>query len=319
VTPVLHLLVPGLFGPAPRGAGRAPRLPNIERLLARGDRGAGPPGYAEALFKLFGQAAAAGEDLPTAALCLARETGSAGEGWVMHADPVHLRPDQDRLLLFDARSLELAAEEAAALVERFNRHFAADGLRIEAPAPGRWYLHSDSPPGVCTTTLDEVTGRNIDAYLPSGPRARFWRGVLNETQMLFHDHPVNTAREEAGRQPVSGVWLSGGGRKPARGATRVARLVGGDLLAEALAGDAELVPAGNDELVVERTVWEAMLAVDVEAWLAALVEFDRHLGSWLDSDRPLRLYACDRQVIDWQRSMRWRFWRRVRPFAGYLG
>lgn len=318
MTQVLHLLVPGLLGPAPRNGGRPPRLPNIERVLARGDRRPGPPGYVEALFQLFGQAVVAGQDPATAALCHAHETGSAADGWVLHADPVHLRPDQDRLLLFDAAVLALSADEAGALAASFNAHFAADGLRLESPTPGRWYLHSAEMPGVSTTALDEVTGRNVDAYLPVGPRARFWHGVLNETQMLFHNHPVNAAREAAGRQPVSGIWLSGGGRLPARGATRIARLAGGDLLAEALAGHADPAPGGCDELVVEGAPWQAMLAADAAGWLAAVAGFDRRLGGWLALDRPLRLYACDGQVIEWHRPMRRRWWRRVRPFADCL-
>ena len=30
-------------------------------------------------------------------------------------------------------------------------------------------------------------------------------------QMLLHEHPVNAARERAGRAPVTGVWIWGGG------------------------------------------------------------------------------------------------------------
>ena len=319
MTPVLHLLVPGLLGPAPRGAAALPRLPNVERVLARGERRDGPASYVAALFELFGQPVSVDEDMPSAALCHARETGKAADDWVLHADPVHLRPDQDRLLLFDAGILDLEAEEAAALADCFNGHFAADGLRIEAPTPGRWYLRCAEPPGVCTTTLDEVTGRNLDPYLPTGPRARFWRGVLNETQMLFHDHPVNAARISAGREPVSGIWLSGGGRMPPRGSTRIAHLTGDDLLAEALAAQADPVSSAGDELIVEQALWRAMLAADAAAWMAALVEFDRRLDTWLDTDRPCRLSVCDGRAVHWERSMRRRFWRRVRPYVDCLG
>ena len=42
----------------------------------------------------------------------ARDAGEVPPGWVMHADPVHLRPDQDRLLLFDAPSMAITRREA---------------------------------------------------------------------------------------------------------------------------------------------------------------------------------------------------------------
>ena len=53
-----------------------------------------------------------------------------------HADPVHLRPDRDRLILFDSRNLGITHEEAGALVGLFNGHFAADGMRLQAPDLG---------------------------------------------------------------------------------------------------------------------------------------------------------------------------------------
>ena len=62
-----------------------------------------------------------------------------------------------------------------------------------------------------TTPLAAVHGA-IYPHLPSGEDAAKWRRWLSEMQMLLHDHPVNIAREARGCVPVTGIWISGGGR-----------------------------------------------------------------------------------------------------------
>jgi hypothetical protein len=64
---------------------------------------------------------------------------------------------------------------------------------------------------VTTTPLASVRGA-IYPWLPAGGDATRWRRWLSEMQMLLHAHPVNALREAHGRVPVTGVWISDGGR-----------------------------------------------------------------------------------------------------------
>jgi len=211
---LIHLLVPGLLGPFPRFAevGEVPRLPALETLLARGERGPGGASVAEVAFELF---AVDADPAATAALCHAADSGGAEASRVLlHAHPVHLRPDHDRLLAFDFHDRPIRVEEAAAFVDAFNRHFAEDGLELLAPHPGRWYLAVERLPRVRLHPLSDILGRNIDLFLPEGEEARTWRALLNEVQMLFHGLPVNAEREARGLWPVNGLWFSGAGRLP---------------------------------------------------------------------------------------------------------
>ena len=41
-----------------------------------------------------------------------------------------------------------------------------------------------------------------------------WHSILNEIQMVLHEHPVNEAREGRGEPPVNSVWLWGAGPMP---------------------------------------------------------------------------------------------------------
>jgi hypothetical protein len=314
----LHILVPGLLGPLPQAGDEAgvPRLPMLEMVLARADRRSGPADHAAAAFDLFGIDCPGHLDRPTAAVCFAYQTGMPADGWMMHADPVHLRPDQDRLILFDSRSLRVGADEAAHCSAAFNAHFAEDGLQLLAPTPEHWYLRLDRRPAVRTAGLGDVAGRNINRYLPQGGHRRFWRQLLNEVQMLFHGLEVNRAREAGGRLTISGIWCSGSGEMPARGRTYIRAIRGDDLLVNALAAHADV--AGDDELWVETGLLRALLDADVGAWIDAAMRLDRQFAECLGAESDVRIYPCDGSRYDWRPAMRRRLWRRIVPLSRHL-
>ena len=198
----VELVVPGLFD-----AQEGPRAPALELLLARGRRSATPPATLEDWYaNAFGLA---GAPLPAgalSALACGLEPGSAH--W-MRADPVHLRADRDRVLLFPGRDFALAEEEAAPLVAALNAHFAGE-FSVHALRPDLWCLQGGREMPVSTRPPVAIAGRSIDAELPD----KRWHPLLNEMQMALYQHPVNTAREARGDPVVNGVWLWGAGRLP---------------------------------------------------------------------------------------------------------
>jgi hypothetical protein len=210
----LHLVVPDLLWPDPQqpSAGASCALPALLNLLAKGRVRDGTARSADDwLLQAFG--------VPEGGIAAYARHADAGgdalqDGW-MRADPCHLRVNRDRLMLIDASCFELSGAEAQALSARLNAHFAADGLRFDVLQGSRWYLRGDSLPPIETTPLAEARGRDIDPLMPRGPDAMFWRRMLNEAQMLLHDHPVNEAREARGELPINSLWLWGEGRAPA--------------------------------------------------------------------------------------------------------
>lgn len=312
---VLHLVVPGLLGPMSHlddmAAGQ--RFPAIERWLARADRSPVAADADELLFQLFGVDAPAQGDLPTGAVCYLADTGKAPVGVVYHATPVHLRPDQDRLLLFDSPAADLTADEAAAFVSAFNAHFSPDGWRLEAPMPARWYLHVDEGAELRTRPLGDVIGRNVDLFLPQGADAPAWGRHLTELQMLFHALDVNMQREIAGRPAVNSLWLHGGGRLPAGAAHPLRVEPPAPPLVNGLARLAGT--AGRDRLHwlgrARRAVWDA----DPAAWLAALSEVEATLCSLAGE---AVLYPGDGFGYRCGPSQRRRLWRRSVPLVHRL-
>lgn len=213
----LTLVIPGLQGVTelPRAGHAEPQSRSLARWLGRGTRLRDvPSGYERMLLALAGYLLDPAEDAPVAALARLGEGQSPQSGWWIRADPIHLRADRDRLILFPPAVLDLTAAEAISLADACNPLFAGDGWRLEALHPRRWYLHLDENPGLRTYDLDEAVGKAIADFLPRGPQRRRWQTVLTEVQMVLHGAEANLARQSRGRLIANGVWLWGSGPLP---------------------------------------------------------------------------------------------------------
>ncbi len=331
----LHLVVPGLFTPPEGMAVRdIPRLPVLERLLARSrKRDATGQGLDATICALFGIGPESVGHLPTAPYARLAQGGDPDDWYWVHADPVFLRPDQDRVLVFDAAVLALTQEEAETFTALFNSHFGNEGLRLEAPTPTHWYLRVADRREARFSSLSEVTGRTMTPFLPQGEEARYWRRLLNETQMLFHNAEPNQRRTEMGRLPVGGVWFHGMGALSTLPLVRWGHVVASNHLARGLAQHTgmavttdiqEVVQSANGRvLVVRDELLRPVLDVDVAAWQQALVQLERDLSQWLRFNRylssvPIYLYACDGVCRLFDATARRQFWRRRRPLSRYL-
>jgi hypothetical protein len=186
------------------------------------------------------------------------------------------------------------------------------------------------PPELRNWPLHRVQGQGVDGYLPSGPDARAWMRWQNEAQMLFFQHPVNRARETAGRPTIGGVWTWGGGCLPrvpggpsltfadhplAVGLTRVS---GGRVLGlDRLTGTAEDWPPAASQSVLafwDRLWWPA-LEGDWDTWGGAAEDLEylvHRLLADLKAGRLRRLIVEDGTGAQFAvtRTALMRFWRR---------
>lgn len=208
----LTIYAPGLLGPWPAGDPAEfprPRTPLLQRMLARGDRLPQPPGdFETALARLFGHADA---DLPWGALGLWGETGERPEGFVLRADPVHLKLGMTDAIVFGGPAMRLSMDEARVLAHSLEEHFVERGWRITVAAPDRWYVQTPEPSDLRTAPLSHVLGRNAGLFKPQGTDAARWLADLTEAQMLLHSHSVNQAREARGLPVINSLWPWGAG------------------------------------------------------------------------------------------------------------
>lgn len=222
----LTLVVPGLIWPDPQTPHPAEDVPHpaLARLLGRGRRrtGAAMP-YERQLARLLGMND--GNVLPS--LAVLRGTGEehAANGfeqavndtetrWLC-ADPVHLGFMGGQVLLDEFAEGEIDAHEAAALIDTLNVDFADLG-HFSSSTPTRWYLRRNGCDNARFAPLHDAVCRPIQHFLPDGDEAdaRHWRQRMNEIQVTLHNHPINAAREAAGRRSVNSLWFWGEAREP---------------------------------------------------------------------------------------------------------
>lgn len=335
----LDVLIPSLFLPAQlRTQFPPPAVPALERLLARADRQVeSASGTSSWLFQRWGLAA------PFAiAPLLAEHDGldASNDGW-MFAEPVHLIADRHRLKMFPAGFLEVSAAETAELISTLNVHFADRQLQFHASAstamPQRWYVRCAPSEIPATTSPEAARSGSLADFQPMSMGTLNWRSLQNEAQMLFFGHPVNEAREEAGKPTISGVWFWGGGalstiRKPS-----FESVVANSALAIALAKKSgigvlplswEAVrPAEGNVLTVIESCSEFAGNADFPARARELERLDRE---WFlpisqalakGTIRRLSIHAPDSKCTQsfhlTRRNQLLRFWRAAIPLSTY--
>ena len=324
------LLVPGLAEP-PRDVGDFPPTPTLDRLVARASATPDPETVFErALLRGFCEA----DPAPWAALSFWGDTGAPPAGPVLRADPLHLQAGTQHHVHFDQARLHLDAEESAALLASLNDLLQTDGMALEAPSPGRWYLHLPAAADIATQPLSHGLARGTALWAPQGAGATRFKELMTELQMLLHDHPVNTARERLGQLPVNSLWLWGEGSLPLERRAPFDLIVGGDAMARGLAlasgaawrADWSALGASAPILPL-RILWvvddllRPALWSDREAWLDGLVHLENALATALETQLArarLELRPLAGHAYRYLPGHRWRLWRRARPFATRL-
>ncbi len=337
-----ELIVPALMPHEMEGFAEALgdlRLPGLELLLARARR---TTDESASLEQWLAQAfdADAEAEIAAGALTVAALGGAAGEAAWMRADPAHLRLNRDQLVLVPALAFGLTAVEAEALAESLNRHFSGK-LTFYPLSAERWCVRLESlaAVGLRTETPAEVAGKDINRHLPSGEGSKRWHSILNEIQMVLHEHPVNEAREARGEPVVNSVWLWGAGTLPSGTAAPFQSVTANDPLALGYAQSAGLrhrtLPQNADEWLARLPEDGWQLAVldalrlplamsDFESWQQRLVELEKRwfapLLAALKSGRigmvtVLVPDSGELVAFETTRNDQRHFWRRARPLA----
>ena len=148
-------------------------------------------------------------DWPLAPLALMGESAEQKTGHWFLAHPVHFLLQRDFFTLGDA--VRLSTDEMKSLSLDLNQHFAQDGYFLPSKSGDFLYFYANDDVDVTTFLMSEAMGRDVGKYMPQGKHGMKFQALLNEVQMLLHDHPMNQVREQKGLLPVNSLWLSGGG------------------------------------------------------------------------------------------------------------
>ena len=297
--PMLHLWLPAL---------RAfePGHPLLERLR-RADRvDEGAAGYLGGLGEFFDGVTG---NLPAAAITREYLVGDAADTCWLAADPAWVQPDMTGARLLACGQLQLDMAAAQALAEPLYPVFAEAGMQLLVSTPDHWHLQL--PSGLPLPAFDapeQAMGEDLAQHLPPGAEGRPWRVLLNEIQILLHQHPLNAQRRARGLAPVNSLWLWGGGRLPGSLRSSVAGVISDDLLLCALAARADVVQLARTPQTI---------AAARPGWLLDLQDLQATeiASSWWPSLQPLfERYLLQLHFGSGERWLHrpwhgWRFWR----------
>jgi hypothetical protein len=251
-----------------------------------------------------------GRRLAYAAVLRAWEVGDAGEANWVRADPASVVADAAAARLMGV-GLGLTRPEADSLLHAVRSLFGDAGWELSAPHPERWYLKL--PPG---SPLPEFSspwhalGDDLRPHLPQGADAPRWRRLMNEAQMLLHDHPMHAARSQVGLAPANSLWFWGAGRLPTALRARIDALASEDPLLCAMARAAQIPCAATLP-----TDGAALGAIDLRAG-RDLELLDRQ---WIEpAERALKrgsvpaleIVFADGESLTCSRASAFAFWRR---------
>src|SRR5882672_2059641 len=324
------LYVPDFF--SAEGLQPSEVLVAAETLTARGRRKRIAPVSPEGwLFERFGVTRQ--RDWPVAPYTLLADGGTPERHYWMRADPVHLQVGRDSLGLADSAAFEVSREESEALVETLNRHFG-EAMRFYPVRPARWYVRLDTAPDMQTTPPAAARGPAIDEKFPSGPDAMRFHALMNEAQMLLHEHPVNAEREARGEPALNSIWFWGGGVIDTGRARPFSMVFSDDPLARGLA-----LAAGIPALALPKDAGSALAALGDESRVLAVQDAPREaqlrgrraalerdwfqpLLAALKSGRigMLTLHLCGADSlleVETVRSDLRHFWRLRKPLSAY--
>ncbi|MCJ7451344.1 MAG: hypothetical protein MUO39_02575 [Steroidobacteraceae bacterium] len=328
---VLPWLEPALGAAAIEGRACA-RVPAAEWLLARGR--SNPVQDIPWREWLLAPVAARTDLLrrcPAGPAGRANSTGRPPEGTWACARPVHLATAIEHLRLAP-EDVEVQAGESSALLEDINRHLEGRGLRLHAQAGWvDWQLECDEPIECGSVEPELAAGRSIRDLMPGGRDGARVRALMNEIQMLLHEHPVNQDRAGHGRPAINTLWLWGFGRFEETDEVSLPMLYTDDawlsgiwrlngMQSEPLDELAKGFDAGGGQVLVAGSrppgdslsgngLIDALAQAERSCFAPALAALRSGIVSGVDLLLGGRAYAVER-------SARFKFWRRAHPLAG---
>ncbi len=130
--------------------------------------------------------------------------------WIAELASVAIRAEGPTLL--DPDLLAITQAESDALFDAVSTLWAGTGISALALSPMHWRVWLPSNPVFNSVSPRAIAGMALADWWPQHETLRSWRKLLNEIQMIWHEHPVNLERTERGLPHINSLWLYGGAK-----------------------------------------------------------------------------------------------------------
>ncbi len=173
-----------------------------------------PPGSDVAAISIFGYDPAkyyTGR-APIEAVSMGIELGD--DDVAFRCNLVNLDITPERTIMGDYSGGHITTEEAGILIDRLNEKLGNDTFRF---FPGVSYRHIMVWKGglwqMSSTPPHDITGKEVPEYLPGGEGADTVLSLMEKSQKILGEDPLNQERKKAGKLPANSIWLWGQGKK----------------------------------------------------------------------------------------------------------
>lgn len=128
---------------------------------------------------------------------------------------VTLQDENGSTIMEDYSAGHISSEEASEIISGLQKELDLNSFTLH---PGVSYRHLLVWPGgnmgINTTPPHDISGKAIEAHLPSGEGAQKLSELIEKSREILKDHPVNKKRIEEGKNPANSIWLWGQGTAP---------------------------------------------------------------------------------------------------------
>ena len=118
--------------------------------------------------------------------------------------------------MLDHSAGHISSSEARELISALEKGLGGGGVHFY---PGVSYRHicklkgqEDTLEAACTPAHD-IPDRPVREFLPKGPGSGLLRDLMQRSEAVLRDHPVNVKRRSQGELPATMIWLFWGSRR----------------------------------------------------------------------------------------------------------
>ncbi|MBI4633221.1 MAG: cofactor-independent phosphoglycerate mutase [Deltaproteobacteria bacterium] len=121
----------------------------------------------------------------------------------------------DISVMEDFTAGHISSGEAKEIIEHIGKNLGSDEFQFY---PGVSYRHllvwRNGKDLLKTVPPHNITGRTVGEHLPRGEGADRIRQLMKDAEGVLQAHPVNKARQAAGKKIANAIWLWGQGKAP---------------------------------------------------------------------------------------------------------